>query len=85
MGNCVFKDIKNENPDALDNLLFKNSFEKQHVVGRGGFGKVWKIQSKNSKTINYALKEMSKARVLAKKCLNSVIMERNILSQLNHP
>ena len=80
MGNCVFKDIKNEHPDALDNLLSKNSFEKQYVVGRGGFGKVWKVQSKKNKAINYALKEMSKARVLAKKCLNSIIIERNILS-----
>jgi len=55
------------------------------VVGKGGFGKVWKVASKKQmQTQAFAIKEMSKARILAKKSLNSVILERNILSELDH-
>ena len=43
MGNCVFNDMKGNLGDKLDDLLSKNSFEKQYVVGRGGFGRVWKV------------------------------------------
>jgi hypothetical protein len=42
MGNCVFKDIHNSK-DNLDDLLSKNCYEKQYIVGRGGFGRVWKV------------------------------------------
>ena len=37
------------------NTLNRNSFKFLYVIGKGGFGKVWKIQSKKTKTI-YALK-----------------------------
>lgn len=66
--------------NQIDDLFAKNSFEKQYVVGKGGFGRVWKVQSKISKNQVYALKEMSKARVLARKSLNSVMIEKQILS-----
>lgn len=50
------------------------------VIGRGGFGKVWKVSSKSNKKHTYALKEMSKARIMGKKCLNSILIERELLS-----
>jgi serine/threonine protein kinase len=31
------------------------------VIGKGGFGKVWKVEAKKSKNF-YAMKEMSKAK-----------------------
>ena len=31
------------------------------VIGKGGFGKVWKVEVKKSKNL-YAMKEMSKAK-----------------------
>lgn len=33
-----------------------------YVIGKGGFGKVWKVESKKNKQL-YALKEMSKAKI----------------------
>ena len=33
------------------------------VIGRGGFGKVWKVEAKKSKTY-FAMKEMSKAKFI---------------------
>ena len=42
------------------------------MVGKGGFGKVWKVTlSKNYNT--YAMKEMFKAKIITKKSVNSVM------------
>jgi protein kinase A len=54
------------------------------VIGRGGFGKVWKVERKKFNTL-YAMKEMSKARIVNKKSVNSVLNERKLLAQLKHP
>jgi protein kinase A len=88
MGNCVFKDVQSS-PDAstetVESLLAKNHYEKKYVVGRGGFGKVWKVQSKINPSKAYALKEMSKARVIFKKSIDAVLIERELLEKLSHP
>lgn len=41
--------------------LSRNSYELFHVIGRGGFGKVWKVENKKTRGI-YALKEMAKSK-----------------------
>ena len=66
------------------NTLNRNSFKFLYVIGKGGFGKVWKIQSKKTKTI-YALKEMSKLKIIDKKSEKSINTEREFLSKLSHP
>ena len=54
-----------------------------YVIGKGGFGKVWKVKyKKNSKF--YALKEMSKVKVLDKKSERSIMYEKLLLSNLRH-
>jgi serine/threonine kinase 32 len=50
-------------------------------VGKGGFGRVWKVKEKKTKTV-YALKVIDKARAISKKSVQSVINEREILSIL---
>ena len=57
----------------------KSHFKFHNVVGKGGFGKVWKVERKKFKT-NYAMKEMSKVRIVNKKSVNSVINERKLLA-----
>ena len=64
--------------------LTKSSFTYQYCIGKGGFGKVWKVERKKTKQ-QYAMKEMSKARILTKRSLKSVMNERQILTQLNNP
>ena len=64
--------------------LNRNLFKFLYVIGKGGFGKVWKIQSKKTKTI-YALKEMSKLKIIDKKSEKSINTEREFLSKLSHP
>lgn len=63
-------------------------YNKIGVIGRGGFGKVffhsiqvWKVELKKDKKM-YALKEMSKARVLFKRSVESVMNELQLLKCL---
>ena len=65
-------------------LVNKNHFEFMYIVGRGGFGKVWKVYLKKSKKI-YAIKEMFKAKVIDKRSEKSIKYERDLLAKLKHP
>jgi len=62
----------------------KNNFVFHYVVGKGGFGKVWRVESKKLKQ-TFAMKEMSKSKVISKRSVSSVINERQLLSELRHP
>jgi len=53
-------------------------------VGKGGFGKVWKVENRKTKKL-FAMKEMSKSLIITKKSVNSVMNERHLLSSLKHP
>ena len=64
--------------------MSKNNFEFCYVIGKGGFGKVWKIQHRKTHKY-YALKEMSKLKIIEKKSENSINFEREILSKLHNP
>lgn len=80
MGNCNFRP---EVPETTSTVS-KNNFAFHYVVGKGGFGKVWKVESKKNKSIS-AMKEMSKSKVITKRSVNSVMNERHLLSTLRHP
>ena len=67
-----------------ENDLNRNMFEFNTVIGKGGFGKVWKVQYKKTNEY-FALKEMSKRKILDKKSEKSINSERKFLSILNHP
>ena len=67
-----------------ENNLKREMFEFITVIGKGGFGKVWKVQYKKTKEY-FALKEMSKRKILDKKSEKSINSEMKFLSILNHP
>ena len=62
----------------------RSSFEFINLIGHGGFSKVWKVRWKKNNLI-FALKEVSKARVIDKKCIKSILLEREFLAKMNHP
>jgi hypothetical protein len=47
--------------------ITKNHFIFHYPIGRGGFGKVWRVETKKTKNEFFAMKEMCKAIVMAKK------------------
>ena len=61
-----------------------NSFDYISIIGRGGFGKVWKVYNKKYKQL-YAMKEMSKTKIIDKKSITSIKSERELLSKIKHP
>ena len=75
---------QNRNSNSKNNDINRNNFKFLYVIGKGGFGRVWKIQSKRTKQI-FALKEMSKLKIIDKKSEKSINSEREFLSKLNHP
>eukprot|EP01017_Pseudomicrothorax_dubius_P034528 TRINITY_DN4747_c0_g2_i9.p1 TRINITY_DN4747_c0_g2~~TRINITY_DN4747_c0_g2_i9.p1 ORF type:complete len:292 (+),score=27.91 TRINITY_DN4747_c0_g2_i9:132-1007(+) len=79
MGNCTFKTETTEAPT----MISRTNFTFHYVIGKGGFGKVWKVESKRG-NIMFAMKEMSKAKILAKKSVTSVMNEKQLLSTLRH-
>ena len=68
----------NENP------INKSLFDFLYVIVRGGFGKVWKVRYKKTKQ-KFALKEMSKVKIIDRKSEKSIKGEREFLAQLHHP
>lgn len=53
----------------------RNHFDFDYVIGKGGFGKVWSAVMKRSRQV-CAMKEMNKAKIIAKKSIHSVLNER---------
>ena len=64
--------------------LLRSDFKFHFVLGKGGFGKVWKVQ-KVANNQPFAMKEMSKVQIVHKRSVHSVINERKLLAQLHHP
>ena len=48
------------------------------MVGKGGFGKVWKVREKKTNKI-YAMKELAKIKVINKRSVSSVMNEKMLL------
>ena len=76
------KKLNGKNKD--DGKVNRASFEYISIIGKGGYGRVWKAFMKKRKKY-YALKEMSKAKIIDKKSVTSIIFERDLLSKMNHP
>ena len=95
MGNCDcnLKDIDIKD----DSQITLHDFHLLYPIGRGGFGRVWKVRLKrqyNAKTLDirlqknksriFAMKEMSKAKISLKKSIKSVSNERKFLERFNY-
>ncbi|CAG9317942.1 unnamed protein product [Blepharisma stoltei] len=76
MGNCCRN--SNEESTEVNSTVTRDMFQLNYIIGRGAYGKVWKALHKASNT-EYAIKVMSKAKILAKKCISTVLNEQKIL------
>ena len=98
MGNCDcrVKDIE-KIEDNESNKLKLDDFALLYPIGRGGFGRVWKVRLKRQYTVKtldirllknksriFAMKEMNKAKIFIKKSVKSVANERRFLEKFNY-
>lgn len=79
MGGCHFR----SDASAVGNISYSD-FKLIHMVGRGGFGEVWKVKRKGTKKL-FALKQMNKAKIIKKNSVSSILNERELLAMLKHP
>ena len=97
MGNCDCRVKDSDFPEDDENKLKLDDFTLLYPIGRGGFGRVWKVRLKRQYTIKtldirlmrnksriFAMKEMSKAKVFLKKSVKSVSNERRFLENFNY-
>ena len=85
MGNKEDKIEKIEEIKKEENIvLSRTSFEFLSIIGRGGFGKVWKVSLRKNNKI-FAMKEMSKTKIIDKRSEKSIKAERDFLSCMDHP
>ena len=64
-------------------ILFRD-LHRHRILGQGAFGKVWLVEHKQTDSV-YALKTISKLRILEAKQEESVIREKELLLLLDHP
>ena len=98
MGNCdcFIKDLDESKLNSASRIKL-DDFILLYPIGRGGFGRVWKVRLKrqiNSKISDlrlqknksriFAMKEMSKAKISLKKSIKSVANERKFLEDFNY-
>ena len=81
MGNCSDKRTQME---LVLVAITRAQFQCQYVIGRGGFGQVWRVEKKKERK-EFAMKEMSKARIISKQSISLIMNERKILNNLRHP
>ena len=74
--------------ESENNIQIKNisrdDFDFLNLIGKGGFSLVWKVKYKLTNEF-FALKEMSKKRILDGNMKNNILKELRILSKLKHP
>ena len=75
-------EVKNSGEIGLKGLQMftqtRNDFDLKFILGRGGFGTVWKAEHKATRQV-LAFKEMNKTRLVNLRNVNSLIEEREIL------
>lgn len=85
MGNCqLMIDEYDPTTGSFYIELMKIHFHHECIIGIGGFGKVWKVVFLSTGQY-FALKEMRKSRIIAKRNVGSILKERKLLAAIKHP
>ena len=72
--------------EGLERECTKEDFysEEDDPVGKGGFGKVWKVRHKDSDKV-YVIKVMAKQNIINSKMTEQINREIEIMYRINHP
>ena len=63
-------------------LIGLDDFEILSLIGKGAFGKVWKVKEKSTSKI-YAMKVMQKADIIEQEYVKHANLEREIMADLS--
>ncbi|KAJ2033346.1 Serine/threonine-protein kinase, partial [Coemansia sp. S2] len=69
---------KDSTPLAID------QFDLLKVIGKGSFGKVMQVRKRDTNRI-YAMKILSKSKIVMRSEVAHTLAERNVLAKINHP
>ncbi|OLY85358.1 Serine/threonine-protein kinase gad8 [Smittium mucronatum] len=61
-----------------------DQFDLLKVIGRGSFGKVFQVRKRDTGRI-YAMKVLSKSKIIIRSEVAHTLAERNVLAKINHP
>ena len=72
--------------EGLERECTKEDFysEEDEAIGKGGFGKVWKVRHKDSDKV-YVIKVMAKQNIINSKMTEQINREIEIMYRINHP
>ena len=72
--------------EGLERECTKDDFYsvEDKAIGKGGFGKVWKVRYKDSDKV-YVIKVMCKQNIIAQKMTEQINREIEIMYKINHP
>ena len=81
-----FEEMDNKINDELykNGKINRNSFEFNEIIGKGGLSVVWNVTMKKNNKV-FALKEMSKVKIIDTKSANNILFERDLLAKMEHP
>ncbi|KAN0004451.1 hypothetical protein ACTFIZ_010616 [Dictyostelium cf. discoideum] len=68
----------------ISNSINLSNFIIKHLVGKGGFGKVFQVIHVDTQKV-YALKVIKKNHIIAKKSVVNTLAEKDILKKISHP
>mmetsp|Transcript_14300 Transcript_14300/g.40675 ORF Transcript_14300/g.40675 Transcript_14300/m.40675 type:complete len:797 (+) Transcript_14300:90-2480(+) len=67
-----------------DRSIVLSQLQKHRILGQGAFGRVWLVSHKSTKS-TYALKVISKHKLVQQQQVQSVLREKDMLCLLQHP
>ena len=66
------------------NIVNSSYFEKRKIIAASSYGKVWYVKNSKFKK-KFAMKEMSKVKLIKNNAYEEIIHEQELSSKLNHP
>jgi serine/threonine protein kinase len=87
--NTIFPCLRNDDAILKERVKIETEICKSHflfkkVIGKGQFGLVWLAQKLHT-NVDVVIKVMDKTIIFNKRCVDTVMLELDLMTQLMHP